>query len=465
MIESNKPSDSQPITISLQLKLLLCGIFLGYGLAFAAWWFVCPKGFPLEHPRFWANSIIPLFVIACCLISIYGAIKQNGGILKTAMSAFSIATLAAVITSKVLYPISMQPVLLVFGLGWALIMSLFTLLTYLSLPRQHTSLLGLTGGLFIYAAIGIFLPWSQKGLPAQTAPLDIVFPAAELRSKRVPQTPFALSDIIKTTSDYKGLVLQCNETQIEIRPLLTFISRSPDRFWILFAPRSERIGPKRILTGMQLGTDKLSFGYKDDGESFLEMIPSEDRRSVEIQSYCHLPQEVYSHLNSYTQLVVHGQKKLSIAFSPCIENRIEITAYDYPFGRPAKMSFLSEDGVFHIVQATNAEKGPFRTLAQGPLNKEDPIAFTIYEDDKPICHVQLNDWAKQASTQLSPTAGWGLPENTISFNLIEENPPVAFIHIALADTSVGRGFDSVGHDPGVYRNHMIIENLTTASIE
>jgi hypothetical protein len=63
-----------------------------------------------------------------------------------------------------------------------------------------------------------------------------------------------------------------------------------------------------------------------------------------------------------------------------------------------------------------------------------------------------------ASTELSPTAGWGLPQNAIEFSLSDPNPASpATLFITLASTSVGRGFDSVGHTPGTYRNRMRIQ--------
>ena len=83
-------------------------------------------------------------------------------------------------------------------------------------------------------------------------------------------------------------------------------------------------------------------------------------------------------------------------------------------------------------------------------------------DNRAVWRIDLKDWAKQASHQLSPTAGWGLPENAIEFFLsynYREAKNVGMIFFTLAGTSVGRGRDSVGHGAGIYRNSMIIETL------
>ena len=75
----------------------------------------------------------------------------------------------------------------------------------------------------------------------------------------------------------------------------------------------------------------------------------------------------------------------------------------------------------------------------------------------------MHDWARKASAQLSPAAGWGVPENAIEFSLGHRGGRgEGFVFITLAGTSVGRGFDSVGHAPGVYRNAMTIKPVSAS---
>ena len=70
----------------------------------------------------------------------------------------------------------------------------------------------------------------------------------------------------------------------------------------------------------------------------------------------------------------------------------------------------------------------------------------------------MADWAAQADTTISPTAGWGVPVNAIEFSLVDDpaSSP-ASIFVTLAATSVGRGWDCVAHNPGTYRNRIRIE--------
>ena len=137
---------------------------------------------------------------------------------------------------------------------------------------------------------------------------------------------------------------------------------------------------------------------------------------------------------------------------------MEVLPFDYPAGRPARFAYLGADNIFRVAQAKSGEKGPFETLAEGKLNRTDPLTLTLYDDGAPFCRITLDDWAAQAGTDLSPTAGWGVPQNAIEFSW-DEDRQTAHFFITLAGTSVGRGWDSVGHTPGVYRNRMTIERL------
>jgi hypothetical protein len=91
------------------------------------------------------------------------------------------------------------------------------------------------------------------------------------------------------------------------------------------------------------------------------------------------------------------------------------------------------------------------------MKRSDPLVLTIYDGDKAMFSVALEDWAAQAATQLSPTAGWGIPVNAIE--LVRGGDPEtapALISLSLAATAIGRGSQTVGHTAGVYRNRMTV---------
>jgi hypothetical protein len=134
--------------------------------------------------------------------------------------------------------------------------------------------------------------------------------------------------------------------------------------------------------------------------------------------------------------------------------------FDYPIGRPARFAYWDAQHQFRVVEAASGEKGPFRTLAVGTLERGDPLTVSIYDADVLRAKITFHDWSAQASTDLSPTAGWMVPQNAIEFFRLgnREIDPIA-IYVTLAGTSVGRGWDSVGHRAGTYRNRIGIELL------
>jgi len=88
------------------------------------------------------------------------------------------------------------------------------------------------------------------------------------------------------------------------------------------------------------------------------------------------------------------------------------------------------------------------------------MTVTLFDEETPKFRLTFDDFTAQASTELSPTAGWGVTQNALQFALSGDAPgAMASVFLTLASTSVGRGFDSVGHAPGVYRNRIRVERL------
>jgi hypothetical protein len=162
---------------------------------------------------------------------------------------------------------------------------------------------------------------------------------------------------------------------------------------------------------------------------------------------------IYSHLNTYCAISVTTPRPVSIVFSPCPDTPIEVRL-------PARHAYLAEDG-FHVVEAATADKGPFTELASGPLTRGEPVNLTFVVDNSPLFRLELKDWSSEASIELSPTAGWGQPMNAIALWPPDRSSSGHgwAIAITLAGTSVGRGYDSVGHREGTYRGRMLVELL------
>jgi hypothetical protein len=207
----------------------------------------------------------------------------------------------------------------------------------------------------------------------------------------------------------------------------------------------------------------VNYDFPGQGPATLRLAHDPRRKSISIDAATRLDRPVFSHLNSFCDIEVRGHRRLALQFSPCGGKRIEVLRFDYPFGRPARFAYVDEARRFRVVEASSGEKGPFRILAEGRLERSTSLEITLCDEDRAIGRLTLLDWSAQVSTQLSPTAGWGVPENAIEFSLSGNEPTSpASLFITLAATSVGRGWNSVGHAAGTYRNRIAIEPVPPA---
>jgi len=439
------------------LSFLLACFFTIIGLGMVGWWFLMPHGFPLTHSRFWANTVFPLVVAAACTVGTAAAFRNKNEVLRCLALAFGAAAVAAVIAARLLFPRSVSSLVLAGAVSIVVFGFLLTLATFLVLERTAARRRLRIACLCCGLLAGAFYPWSQRGDDPATRPRGAPFtsslPALETAA---PLKSLPLSDRV-TLSPRSGRVsVDLGGMKLHVDPLLTFHYRSPDRFWALFAPPRDPSVRRRSLTGMSEAEGAVTLEYQDDGMSHLRVSAN---GLIEIEAQSRLPDPVYSHLNSFVGLFLRGAGGYALSFSPC-PDIIALKPFDYPTGLPIRLAYVDGENTFRVVEARSGEKGPFRTLAEGAMEEGEPLEITILDNEKPLCRIAMPDWAPQASRQLSPTAGWGLPENAIEFLLDDYGDGAIFI--TLAGTSVGRGWDSVGHAAGNYCNRMIIEPLAAA---
>jgi hypothetical protein len=435
--------------LALQSRLLWLFVLVGHAIGASGWLWFMPHEFPVAHPRFWANDMVPIALLVVTVIALWGARRQRYAIVRVTLLALAVMWAAAAISGRVIFPISTQRRWLApLGLAAAVGIGAFgPRLREVRWPKVMTPIAVLLG-----VGIGSMLPWLQRAPEPSTHPLNAAVPPLTV-------LPASAEPLQPRTRRVGIALVQPNDGQITIgqgryvlyvQPLLSFVSRSPDRCWTSLAPRELRVGPRRRLLA-----DDGVLHYEDDGRSTLA-VEGRDA-SIAIDATSELPQPVFSHLNSFCELQVAGHRKLSVSFSPCPDAKIDVLPSDYPIGRPARCAYLGADNTFRVVEARSGEKGPFRELARGALRRADPLTMTFHDDSVAFCTITLKDFAAQVSTDLSPTAGWALPMNAIEFSLSEARPTSpASIFVTLAGTSVGRGWDSVGHAAGVYRNRMTI---------
>ncbi len=429
----------------LHWRCLWVIVLLAHLAVLCGWWWLSPKGFPVSHSRFWVNSVFPwigLFAILCGLRFILSPTRLQDLGLASILGLWAGAGIAA----GLLFPASILRILFLIT---PVVLALAAL-AWVSLERTRKEAVALLVGMLL----GAGLMFSQQAPISSTYPMDIGFefaPPAEQNG-----VSSFKKGAVSFNAEWGQLSLKANKSTLEVYPLLGFGSRSPDRCWTIFASSRHRKGPSRKLLGTQTKEKVWSAFYQSDFSSILS-VNVKYPKLVTLESTSHLTKPIYSHLNGYCSITLTEtySKPVSILFSPCPDTPIEVKPADYPIGQPVHSAFLNEDG-FHVVQATKKEKGPFTKLASGPLTRGEPVSLTFVVDGSPIFRVKLNDWSRQASIDLSPTAGWGFPMNSITLWPRRDG---CYVSIALAETSIGRGWDSVGHKEGTYRERMQVELL------
>ena len=442
--------------LAQRLVEVLCALqFAGLFGAAALWWWMMPKGFPLLHERFWINSVFPPLAMVASGWALWTISRGKHLVLRRMQLTVLACVVSAGVTGMILYPTSMAAQRLA---ACTSVLVAATLLQTALVGLAFGWIRGLGKPLFaiIPAAVllGVFIPRSQLGRPSKTSPTGVTMPDHSLIREPVSSRSISLGSNFIYQASIASLITRHRDTSLTVDPLLDFQSVSPDRFWTLFSPR----GVPRLRVGNAFRDAKKHLvEYRGIWSAAVLIEGGRDSNRVDLTAHRYLPGAVYSHLNSYSQLFFTGNQPLFVSFSPCPE-KIEILPSDYPTGRPARFAAMMPDGMMRVVEASSGEKGPFKVLTEGRIERGDPIALTLWNGEIAVYRVTFHDWSAQASTQLSPTAGWGMPENAVEFSLSDVGYAASF-HLTLAGTSVGRGWDSVGHAEGVYRNRMSIELL------
>jgi hypothetical protein len=420
----------------------------------SAWWWLTPGGFPPSHPRFWTNGVAPVAVLTVVASAIVAARREQPGSLRASLAAFPAAWAAAAIVGRLAFPTTLRILFLVPLIG-AAAMAAALVGTF---RRQVSGGVGRAWGVAaVAAAFGAASPLSQRPPAPDTRPLNVSMldPAAATAS-----TDGRMSARLFVHVGDGSATVRTGGLKLSVQPLLRFLAQSPDGCLTILAPRDFREEREPRLRSASRDENGLSLGYAADHDSTLQVGPDDGYGPIVLEAKGRLTRPVQSHLNSFCDIEVTGHKRLALSFSPCSDQLVEVRPADYPFGRPLRFAYLDASGGFHVVEGTSGEKGPFHELAGGRLGRSEPLTITLHDGEAAVARIVLEDWPAQVGTTLSPTAGWGAPVNAIEFSLDGDDPSSrAAIYVTLAGTSVGRGWDCVGHAAGTYRNRMRIEPL------
>lgn len=430
-----------------------------------------PHGFALTDVHLWSNTVVPAVAVLVTVVALvrYLFLRASPMLLGVLVAAAAGGWLAAIVTGGVLFPASMPASRLAApaAVGLALVA-----LAWWAKERVVVSAIALVVG----GALGGLEVFAQRSAEPSTRPAGGTL--AEVEGE-------AASDDAATGQ----IVVPCGKGKIRLNPMLTFQSRSPDRTWVVLAPPQD-LRKQRALTHYTKTANGLRASYTDDGESTL-VVTRDKSGAVDIEALTKLAAPVYAHLDTWT--TIHVSFDATVSFGPTGPTRFSFEPADYPTGRPMQLAYLGEDLAFHVVRARDAEKGPFAELAAGHLTRDEALSIEIrprgdkeeknddseetpkgkgkgrgkgkkkdkakkdLEPDRDHgCRLIFKDWSAQLSTGPSPTAGWGLPQNSIQFFARDSESVVV---LTLAETGPGRGYDSVGHAAGTYRNRVRVEPI------
>ncbi len=443
-------------------RLFWLTVLVGHALLAVLWWWFQPGGFGIGHPRFWSNRVGPIAVLILSIVSLWVLHRERTTIVRLLLPTWPAGWAAAALAGRFLFPMSLAWLWLV-PAGAAAVMGLWAIPSWRNPPKGSRGICAWLA--FGSALAGVGLVFTQRVPPPATHPVNSSLPELDKRtsSQIVQAGAVHLEGKVMVHSFDGSITAPASRLTLMIEPLLTFSSWSPDGCPTVLVDREERAGPApRLREGRREGERLCSFIYDFRGQGPASLIVGSrpEENGVAIEAVSKLDRSVYSHLNSFCDVEVRGHRQLSLEFSPCPGIAIEVRRFDYPIGRPARFAFLDKGEVFRVVEARSGEKGPFHTLASGRLARDEPLIITLCDQGRPQGRISFADWARQADLRLSPTAGWGVSVNSIEFSLSGDSPgSPASIFITLAGTSVGRGWDCVGHAAGTYRNRILIESV------
>jgi hypothetical protein len=410
----------------------------------AVWWWLMPHGFPSSATEYWLNEVDPLLVIALLGTALLARGRLSEALLPPVLAAILVFWMAFGIAARLTFVDSFQSLWNLPFIGGAVLAAL-----WVRQFRRQLRPVWLVPLMVIPAALlGWALPGWQRAPDATTAPAGA---ALEPAPATVDHKLIKLTHDAQLRPEDARLVVRRDTLILNVQPLLSFADRSPDRCWLALAPDEASYATKRSLVAKVHDGARWRLFYKDEDASVLDVATSSS--AVQLEARSRLSRPIYSHDNSFAELTVQGHKKLSLSFSPLPQLRVEAASVT----APARFAYVDAAGTFHVAQASQLRHGPFTELGAAPLSRSAPLTITIYDGDKAVFTVEVQDWAQQAATALSATAGWGVPVNAIMLQRggEPETSPV-LITLSLASTNIGRGTQTVGHVAGVYRNRLTI---------
>jgi hypothetical protein len=465
------------ISRSFVKVLLILSSFL-HAIVITFYWYLMPRGFTwFSRPFIEHQMIIPIVALVSWLaaFSLVWRFRVGQFCIYILLGFWIGMGLINIIWFPVFYlpgkliVVGIATLVMIIG---GLLLILFGWLQSFKLSDSHP-MRGVTRGIAI--CFGAVLPFlvlfiSRAG-PAQTNPSEVIpklEPLSEMTTISDQERDIGVGEPsesvqVSLNRSHPIITISTPKGTLEIWPYMYFGSIAQKGFWAIWGNRdSSYTEIERVDRGQYEGADVLyvvwsAKSFKSwlkpgelSGETLIEQRQLEDRSAeIQITTIIRLTRQIDTHQSIYCGLEWLGKEPITLSIGPEQPYNLVPTASDYPFGAPATFMTVTNDRVV-LLKTSSAEKGPFKTLASFP--KENPV-FRIMAANRPVCQFVLEGFVEQASQELSPTAGWGIPVNDIFLEAAQftaDQPSGVWFGFTLAATGLGRGFHAVGTAPGIY---------------
>ena len=222
---------------------------------------------------------------------------------------------------------------------------------------------GAVGSALCAAVAGAALVVVQRPPPAHTHPRGAAIGVCEfpIESTASRFSGAIRLDLRATVYPADGTItVRLGSLSLTIQPLLTFEAGSKDGYWSILAPSGDRAGPEPRLRRSVRDDEQscaLAFDFLGHGPAALRARADAGTGAITIDATTCLEKLVYSHLNSYCDIEVRGQRRLALEFSPCPGVPVEVRRYDYPVGRPRVSPLWTKTEPFESSRRPRAKKG------------------------------------------------------------------------------------------------------------
>src|SRR3954447_9650447 len=93
---------------ALQSRLFWLFVLVGHAFGAAAWVALMPRGFPLGHPRFWANVGVPVLLVVSLIAALVEARRGRLVVARAVLLALAVIWIVAAMVGRMLFPISLE---------------------------------------------------------------------------------------------------------------------------------------------------------------------------------------------------------------------------------------------------------------------------------------------------------------------------------------------------------------------